>query len=55
MFTEFINNKITCNKEQQEFLYRNVKFMREEQERLAEKGKERFTKKVLSETNYLLN
>ena len=54
LVTEFHNNKITCN-EEQEFLYRNVKFMREEQERLAGKGKERFTKKVLTATNYLLN
>ena len=53
LVTEFHNNRITCDKEQQEFLYRNVKFMREEQEKLAGKGKERFSKRVLGKINYM--
>ena len=46
LVTVFHINRITCNKEQKEFLYRNVKFMREEQDKLAGKGKERFSKRV---------
>ena len=53
LVTEFHNNRITCDKEQQEFLYRNVKFMREEQEKLAGKRKERFSKRVLRKINYM--
>ena len=53
LVTEFHNNKVTCNKEQQEFLYRNVKFMREEQKKLARKRKEKVTKDVLIGTIYL--
>lgn len=53
LVTEFHNNRVTCNPEQQQHIYRIVRDIRQKQgEMVSKRGKERLTKKTVRDIKY---